>query len=131
MDHEQENDERFVRGTWAPPSEAASTSTGDPGVARVPAGDRDARDLRVGPGSWDPASFRPNPDCSCWRCAVERLCKELEHVEALGADIPAACPRWDTDLPAQVEALNREIFSEQELDKLRREIFSEQLRRPV
>jgi hypothetical protein len=57
--------------------------------------------------------------CSCWRCAVERLCKALEHVEALDESL-SPCPRWDVDLSAEVEALDREILSEQELDGLRR-----------
>lgn len=136
MDHEQESNERFVRRTWAAPSEVAGSAAGCGGVGRVPGGGGDPSDLRVGAGGGDAAGFRFNPDCSCWRCAVERLCIELEHIESVAPEVPFH--HWDAKrrnphiaqpsfeeavLDTAVRELDGEIAALQEMDMATRRAF--------
>lgn len=67
--------------------------------------------------------FRFNPECSCWRCAIDKLCKELERIEQLSPELTAGHPHWDGDLAQEIEAvreLEGEIEALQNMDSAAR-----------
>lgn len=112
MDHEQDNENGFERRSWSPPAIKDTSSTlhlgGDPdGRGRD-------RDMRPGGGK-GPGGFRFNPECTCWRCAVERLCMELETLERTAPEVTEGRPHWDARLGEEIEAV-REL--EAEIDAL-------------
>jgi hypothetical protein len=110
VNHEQDNENGFERRSWSPPTIKDTSSTLRLGM----------RDPRPSPGAGGGvgrgAGFRENPECSCWRCAVERLCRQFEVMERAA---PEPTPHWDAGLAAEIEAvqeLDAEIDALQGMD---------------
>jgi hypothetical protein len=101
VDHEQ-SENGFERGSWTPPEIRDTSSTLDLGVGGV------LRDPGGGRGVGRGAGFRFNAECSCWRCAVERLCREMERVEQLASGV--GVEHWDAGLASRPGSFEEEVI---------------------